>query len=159
MWQPPFGTMQVELREWHKRPDGQGRGVSNEIMQQLIFSVAKIQNFIHLLDESEYWGRGDPTTINLSNRSKTWNTWNIGRPNRANWVMRIRHSVRALGTRFTQKTFGVYPSTFSILEAHRVYQQLCILKQKLYIHGGPQWQKRSTDKLQRFFGWNVFLGP
>ena len=121
MWQPPFGTMQVELREWHKRPDGQGRGVSNEIMQQLIFSVAKIQNFIHLLDESEYWGRGDPTTINLSNRSKTWNTWNIGRPNRANWVMRIRHSVRALGPRFTQKTFGVYPSTFSILEAHRVH--------------------------------------
>ena len=26
-------------------------------------------------------------------------------------------------------------------------------------HGGPQRQKRSTDKLQGFFGWNGFLGP
>ena len=68
----------------------------------------------------------------------------MGRFNRLNCMVHIWHLVRVPGTRSRRKTFGVYPSTFSALEDHRV-------------HGEPQGKKGLTDKLQRFLDWSVFL--
>ena len=70
----------------------------------------------------------------------------MGRFNRLNCMVHIWHLVRVPGTRSRRKTFGVYPSTFSALEDHRVY-----------IHGEPQGKKGLTDKLQRFLDWSGFL--
>ena len=48
----------------------------------------------------------------------------MGRLNRLNCMVHIWHLVRVPGTRSRRKTFGVYPSTFSALEDHRVYTAL-----------------------------------
>ena len=48
----------------------------------------------------------------------------MGRFNRLNCMVHIWHLVRVPGTRSRRKTFGVYPSTFSALEDHRVYTVL-----------------------------------
>ena len=48
----------------------------------------------------------------------------MARPNRHNCVVHTRQLVRVFGTRSNRKTFGVYPSTFSALEDHRVYTAL-----------------------------------
>ena len=51
-------------------------------------------------------------------------SWNIDRPNRANWAMHIRHLSRILGSRSSQKNLWVYLSTFFVIEAHRDIEYL-----------------------------------
>ena len=82
---------------------------------------------------------------NHSNMSKKIKSWKMARPNRLNCVVHIRHLVRVPGTRSSRKTFGVYPSTFSTLEDHRVYRCIyrCIYRYiPLYIPLYTRWAPR-----------------
>ena len=125
----------------------------NWIYTDLVSNVSKLYPFAILAlqvpkirMEPNFWNT--TASCYLANRvkshshmSKKIKTWNMARPNRLNCVVHIRHLVRVPGTRSSRKTFGVYPSTFSTLEDHRVYR--CIYRYiPLYIPLYTRWAPR-----------------